>query len=163
MGHARPTGHKDQALKKFQFRLERLEKLRERVRRERRLSLAEALQYQERIEGQLAQLDEVRRQEKETLRARLSESVLAIEDVIRGHSFDGMLGRFSQQLGHQLDQVRKVVDQRRVQLQEAEKAVRMLEKLREKMVERYEDEVESNERQMFDEMAALAQFRQTRE
>jgi flagellar export protein FliJ len=90
------------------------------------------MQYQERIENQIAQLDEVRRQEKSELRERLTESTVSIEDVIRGQSFDGMLGRFAQQLANQVEQVRRVVDQRRQQLQEAEKAVRVLEKLREK-------------------------------
>lgn len=146
-------------MKRFQFRLDRLQRLRDRTRQERRLSLAEATQYQQRIENQIAQLDEVRGQELLERRQRLAATTVSIEEVIRGQSFDAMLHRFAQQLGQQLEQVRGVVEQRRLQLQEAEKGVRVLEKLREKMEDRYDDQVESNERQLLDELANVGEQR----
>lgn len=146
-------------MKKFQFRLERIQKLRERTREQRKLSLAEAIQYRQRVEDQIEQLNQVRAEEKEALRQSLSGGAVTIEDVIRSQTFDGLLGRFSQQLGNQLQQVDVVVDQRRVQLMEAEKSVRILEKLEEKQHDRHEHAEERAERQILDELAAAADQR----
>lgn len=146
-------------MKKFRFRLDRLQKLRELAREQKRLALAEAVQYRRRVELQVDELAQVRALEKERRRAALAAGVVSIEDVIRSQTFDGLLGRFSGQLGRQLEQVDAVVEQRRAQHQEAAKGVRILERLEERLRSRYESSVERSERELMDELAAVADHR----
>jgi flagellar export protein FliJ len=146
-------------MKKFQFRLERLQKLRERAREQKRLALAEAVQYRQRVERQIDELAAVRAQEKERLRETLAAGAVSIEAVVRSQTFDGLLGRFSQQLGRQLQQVDGVVAQRRTQYEEAAKSLRILERLEARLRGRHESSAERSERELMDELAAAADQR----
>lgn len=146
-------------MKKFQFRLERLAKLRERTRDQKKIALAEAIQYRMRIEGQIEQIQHVREAEKSQRRDGLQSSVPSVEDAIQSQVFDGLLQRYQGQLGRQLEQVSLVVEQRRDHLREAEKGVRILEKLESKLKARYDVRIDSAERQLMDEFAQTADLR----
>lgn len=146
-------------MKSFRFRLERLAKLRERTREQRKIALAEAIAYRQRVEGQLGQLEDVRSEEKNSLREVLREGSIPVETVIQGQAFDGMLRRFSSQLGQQLEQVEGVVTQRRMHLLDAEKSVRVLERLEERVRAKYEESAARMEREQLDELASVADQR----
>lgn len=146
-------------MKRFEFRLERVRRLREREREQRRLSLAEALHYQSRIEAQMQNLSQIRQDEQNGLRAILAQRELLVSDAIQARSYDGLLGRLEGRLAEQLRQVQSVVAERRVHLMESEKKVRMLEKLEEKMKRRYDQKVDAMDRDLMDELALVASER----
>lgn len=143
-------------MKQFQFRLERVQKLRERVRERRRLLHAEALEYQGRVEAQIARLEELRDSERQILRETLSNPEISVDSIIRSRAYDGMLGNFRRNLDRQLDQVRQVVELRRLDLVAAERDVRILEKLEEKLHSRYRESANRVEQAEMDEMAGRA-------
>ena len=146
-------------MKKFKFRLERVQRLRERTREQRKLSLAEAINFRIRVEGQKEHLEEVRAAEKEELRVGLSQPEVAVEDAIRARVYDGLLARHAGRVAEQLKQIEAVVDQRRIQLMEAEKSVRIIEKLGDKVRQRYNATVDLEDRQLMDELALIADQR----
>ncbi|MBY0588693.1 flagellar FliJ family protein [bacterium] len=146
-------------MKKFEFRLERVRRLRERERERRRLSLAEALHYQGRVEAQIHHLESIRQDEQDNLRQVLLRRDVLINDAIQSRSYDGLLIRLEGRLEEQLKQVKVVVEQRRAELLEAEKRVRMLEKLEEKEQLRYDDHVDHLDRELMDELALVAHQR----
>lgn len=146
-------------MKKFSFRLEKLQRLRERLRDQRKIALAEAVQYQDRVERQISQIQHARQFEKEELRQSLSRRNLSAETAIQSQLFDGLLGRYEMQLDCQLKQVEAVAEQRRGQLLDAEKNVRVLEKLEGKLRQRHGESIESAERILMDELAQIADGR----
>lgn len=146
-------------MKKFKFRLERVQRLRERVREQKKLELAEAVQYSVRVEGQITQLNEVRNQELDELRRHLSDPQISITDAIAARTYDHLLVRHEHRLEQQLDQIQGVVRQRRHQLMEAEKGVRILEKLEERLHQRHQASVDAADRQLMDELATVADQR----
>ncbi len=81
------------------------------------------------------------------------------KEAIASRSYDGLLIRLSSRLEEQLKQVKLVVDQRRHDLMEAEKKVRVLEKLEEKERGRYDRHIEHVERELMDELAITAMQR----
>jgi flagellar export protein FliJ len=146
-------------MKKFEFRLDRVRRLREREREQRRLALAEALHYQGRVEGQIQYLQSIRHDEQDSLRQVLLQRDVPVQEAIASRSYDGLLIRLSSRLEEQLKQVKLVVDQRRHDLMEAEKKVRVLEKLEEKERGRYDRHIEHVERELMDELAITAMQR----
>ena len=146
-------------MKKFKFRLERVQRLRERTREQRKLALAEALNFRIRVEGQKEYLEEVRAAEKEELRAGLAQAEVVVEDAIRARVYDSLRARHAGRVSEQLKQIEAVVDQRRVQLMEAEKSVRIIEKLGDKVRQRYNATLDLADRQLMDELALIADQR----
>lgn len=143
-------------VKRYQFRLERIQSLRERVREERRLLHAEALAFQRTIEQQIQRVQDVVATQKEALRFILSQPAVAVDRAIQGRTFEGVMTRYDQHLQGQLGQVRQAVEVRRQRLVEAERDVRILEKLDEKQRERYDHTLELAERLLMDELAQMA-------
>jgi flagellar export protein FliJ len=143
-------------MKKFEFRLERVHRLRERERERRRLSLAEALHFQGRVEAQIAHLHHLREDEQDGLRQVLLQREVVVGDAIASRTYDGLLIRLESRLQEQLKQVKLVVEQRRQELIEAEKRVRMLEKLEERERDRYDAGVDRMEGELMDELAQVA-------
>lgn len=150
-------------MKKFEFRLERVQRLRQRQREQRRLALAEALHYQGRVEGQIQYLQNIRQDEQDGLRQTLLRHEVVISDAIQSRSYDALLSRLQHRLRDQLEQVKRVVEQRRQDLLEAEKKVRVLEKLEEKEQGRYDRHIEHLERELMDELAISSQQRRQHE
>jgi flagellar export protein FliJ len=146
-------------MKKIKFRLERVQRLRERTREQRKLALAEAINFRLRVEGQKEQLEEVRTAEREELRAGLSRTEVVVEDAIRALVYDSLLARHEGRVDEQLKQIEAVVDQRRQQLMEAEKSVRIIEKLGDRVRQRYNASIDLMDRQLMDELALIADQR----
>jgi flagellar FliJ protein len=140
-------------MKQFKFRLQRVQKLRERLRERRRLSHAEAVAYERRVESQIDQIEQVKAAERADLVSKMTRSDLSVDQVIAARTYEGLLNTYRQQLDRQLDQVRQVVAARRRDLVDAERDVRILEKLEEKLQHRYDAALDSAERQLMDELA----------
>lgn len=140
-------------MKRFEFRLARVQKLRERVREQKRLLHAEAVQYQRNVEQQIGVIEQVRDAEKEILRQSVTSPEISVDKVIASRTYDGLLGNFRRNLDRQLHQVEQVVETRRQDLVAAERDVRILEKLEEKLRSRYNDVLDHGERVLMDELA----------
>src|SRR5690606_15943485 len=125
--------------KKFVFRLERLQKLRERVREQRELAYAQAMEYQNRVEGQIDQLQNYQNEQLDALSQELSQPAPSIERAIQYRSYNGVLSGLQMQLNRQLEQVRHVVSVRHSDLMTAQRDVRVLEKLEERARQRYQE------------------------
>ncbi|MFO0948890.1 MAG: flagellar export protein FliJ [Planctomycetota bacterium] len=140
-------------MKRFEYRLERVQKLRERIRERRRLLHAEAVQYRQKVEEQIQSIENAREAEKEVLRTTLSHAEVMVDSIIRSRAYDGLLGNYRRHLDRQLEQVQQVVEVRRQELVHSERDVRILEKLEERMRLRYNETVDRAEQSDMDELA----------
>lgn len=143
-------------MKQFKFRLARLQKLRERVREQRRIAHAEAIEYQRRIESNIEQVKDARIEEKNKLRDNLADAAVSIDRVIQSRVYDVRLVGYGVQLNQQLGQIQQVVAARRQQLVLAERDVKVLEKLEVKAHERYDTAANKADLQLLDELAIQA-------
>jgi flagellar export protein FliJ len=123
------------------------------------MQLAEALQFRARVEQQQEFLSNVRQAEREQLRREISQGNIPVASAIQSMTYDGLLHRYADRLAEQLHQIEAVIEQRRGTLREAEKGVRVLEKLEEKERRRYDLDVDSAERELLDEIALAAEMR----
>jgi flagellar export protein FliJ len=123
------------------------------VREQKRLLHAEAVQYQRNVEQQIGVIEQVRDAEKEILRQSVTSPEISVDKVIASRTYDGLLGNFRRNLDRQLHQVEQVVETRRQDLVAAERDVRILEKLEEKLRSRYNDVLDHGERVLMDELA----------
>jgi flagellar export protein FliJ len=143
-------------LKQFRFRLDRVQRLRERLREQRRLQFAEALSYQQQVEQQITQVQELRGVEMLSLREVVAQTAVPIDTVIQSRIYDNRLGNHAVFLGRQLDQVRQVVAMRQTNLVAAERDVRILERLEAKLRHRYQRMLDRAEIELMDELGARA-------
>lgn len=140
-------------MKRFEFRLQRVQKLRERIRERRRQLHAEAVQYRQKVEDQIVSLEQARDAEKQILRTTLASSEVVVDSIIRSRAYDGLLGNFRRHLDLQMDQVEQVVEVRRQELVHSERDVRILEKLEERMRDRYNETADRADQSDMDELA----------
>jgi flagellar export protein FliJ len=140
-------------MKRFSFRLDRVLRLRDRLRERRRQAYFEAVGYQRRVEHQIAQLGAVRSVEKSQLRDEIARAEVALDYIIRAWAFDHRLAGMARQLGEQLERVEKVVALRQEQLVEAERDVKVLENLEDRLRRRYDEALDHAEREFLDEVA----------
>ena len=140
-------------MKRFQFRLQRVQKLRERVREERQLAHAEAVAFQQQTEDQLLSLQRLRAAEQLSLRQSMEREKLSVEKVIQGRNFDHRLIKVGLEIQRRLLQIQQVVAARREELVVAEREVKMLEKLEERQRQRYDRALSLAEQVEMDEMA----------
>lgn len=145
--------------KQFRFRLEKLEKLRERVRDQRQRALAEAQSYRQRVVGQIDQIEATRAAEIESLTQQMATGDLSVDRVIQTRAFEGLLKKYRGYLDRQLEQVDQVVRSRRDALVAAERDVRILEKLEEKLRARYDQAQARAELEQMDELGTTAASR----
>lgn len=124
------------------------------VRDEHQLRYLEAVAYQQSVEDQIDQLEQVRAAEKLALRDVLCREEVAVDTVIRGWTFDHRLRNFGELFARQLDQVRRLVAARQEKLVEAEREVKVLDKLEERLCSRYDAAASRAEQHVMDELAA---------
>lgn len=148
-------------MKRFQFRLDRLQKLREQTRERRRLALVEATSFRQRIERQIDHLESARLGERDSLRDRLTQSHPNVDSLIQARAYSSFLSQVRLQLDRQMDQIHRVIEQRRAELVVAERDVRILEKLRDKVHQRYLSDLDKEERLLLDELAGSAPWRES--
>ena len=118
----------------FQFRLESLLKLRESHRQQRRLELAEAFHAEQILENQSQQL--TLDLQDVVLRSRVSASPgrVNVDHLRDTHRYRVVLEAQQTVLKQRIEQVAAEVQKRRDALAEADKEVRVLEKLRERQL-----------------------------
>jgi len=146
-------------MKKFQFRLDSLVRLREAVRDERRSQLAEAMRIQASLEGEMQQL-----------RLKLNEArqmhtaprgAVDIDRLLVAERYEMVLLLEKQKLEQQQANINTEVEKRRQTLVWADQDVRVLEKLRETQFQRWRAGSERDAMEHLDEIAGRLRPQET--
>lgn len=138
-------------MKKFQFRLDTLLRLRQQVRDEARRRFAEALQAERALHRQL---DEIAQQMAETqavARQAAAPGPVHVDQLVNSHRFELVLSVRRQQLQMQLQQIGQEIEKRRDMLARAEQEVAVLEKLRARQEIGHQYEAARREQQLLEE------------
>jgi flagellar FliJ protein len=139
----------------FHFRLATLLRLRLADRDARRAELARAQRAEDMLVAQSAELDGERlalRGRDESLR---SPGEADIDALLRGHRYELIVRSQQAQVAQQLAQVRAELDRRRQALVEADREVRILEKLRERQEAEHTARESRLEQKEIDELATI--------
>lgn len=146
-------------MNKFQFQFETLQRLREAARDERRGHLAEALRAEEIL---LERMREVNTEVEEfTSQFRLPETgPIQVDQILEGQRYELLLRGELKTLEAQQEQVEAEISNRREALTEADRHVRVLEKLRERQEKKHRQEQMRREQRELDEIAGQRWWRE---
>lgn len=144
----------------FRFRLATLLKLRETARDERRTQLAEALRIEKLIDEQLQQVEQTLTQLLQQRTKTSSPGPVDVDWLLDAQRYELALRSKERDLRQQLNSVRLEVERRRQTLTEADREVRVLEKLRESQQQRHTTAELFSEQKMLDEAALLRYARE---
>ncbi len=146
---------------KFKFRLAALLKLREAERDERRGEYHEALRAVDVLRSQQTSLED----ELGTLRAArgAKRGVLNIDLLIQASQHELLLRAQVELLDKQIAEVQTEAERRRAKLLEADRAVKVLEKLRDRQSQRFQQEQWRQEAKTLDEVSQVQAVNRSRE
>jgi flagellar FliJ protein len=147
----------------FRFRLQSVLGLRISERDERRGELAKALRAAEMLEERRQQLVEEMQDNQELARKLAEPGSANIERIVQTHRYEATLKSTLAQLLMQAKQVAAEVDRRRQILTEADRQVRVLEKLEGRQREEHQRIEQRQEMKQLDEVAAVSFLRQRNE
>lgn len=119
-------------MSKYRFRLETLKKLREAARDDCRQQLAQALKADQVIENRLNEIDEEFQRLLKAAQEGSRPGVVNVDRLLEVHRYELVLQAEQKQLEHQRKAISTEIDLRRAKLIDADREVRVLEKLREK-------------------------------
>jgi flagellar FliJ protein len=145
---------------KFLFRLATLLRLREVARDERRAALAEAYraedmlrQHQELLAGEMSGL-------KGSCRQAVGPGAVDVDKLLAAQRYEIALRAQQMQLARQQEMIAAEIERRRETLVQANRDVRVLEKLRQRQAERHRDESAHREIRELDEVAGRQSLRE---
>jgi flagellar FliJ protein len=138
----------------FRFRLDTLLRLRIADRDQRRADLAKALRALEMLRAEERAIAEQQAAAAENARQLKSPGVADVDALLQTHRFELALATQRRTLASQISQVQAEADRRRQALVEADRQVRVLEKLRERQAAAHRRDAERLEIKQFDEAAA---------
>jgi flagellar export protein FliJ len=141
-------------MKRFRFRLETLLRLRESRRDQRSRDLAETLELDARLRAEQASLETKRQAELEALRDVAGQGIVDVDRTLESRRFLSVLRAEMQIVAAQIEALGREIDRRRQDLVEADRAVRVLEKLRERHAHHYRERVDREEVSDLDEIAS---------
>ncbi len=139
---------------KFKFRLAPLLKLRESVRDERRSELAEAYHADDLLQQQIDQAKQQMQYLQESYRKQASPGTVDVDRLVESQRHELLLKTQEKQLLQQKRLLTEEIERRRLLLVEANREVRVLEKLREKQSLRHQDEENRQQVKHLDEVAS---------
>jgi len=139
---------------RFQFRFARLLKLRDAERLQRRLELAQALQADQLLEAQLAALAMEAAQTRGRCQAAACPGHVNVDRLLDFHRYSALLKARAQALRERQVRLRDEIERRRQTLTEADRQVRVLEKLCE---HQYQEHCAQESRQDMKDMDEVAQ------
>jgi flagellar FliJ protein len=147
----------------FRFRLQTVLRLRIAERDERRGELAKALRAAEILQERKEQLGEEMKENLELARKLAEPGKANIDRILQTHRYEAILKGTLAQLVVQEKQVAAEVERRRQILTEADRQVRVLEKLEDRKREEHLRMEQRQEMKQFDEVAAVGFVRQRHE
>ena len=138
----------------FRFRLATLLRLREATRDEKRSQLAEAYRAEEVVQSRLSELQS----EVDSLKQRyirgVSPGAVNVDVLIETQRYEFIVRAEQVAIQSQLQALRDEIEKRRAALIQADRDVRVLEKLRETQIERFQAAESTAEIKSLDEIAA---------
>ena len=138
---------------KFKFRLVTLLKLREAARDERRSQLAEAYRVDDVLNERLEEIARQLSGLKDHCRKVIGPGTIDVDQLVEAQQFELALASQRTRLDRQRRTVAEEIERRRQTLVEANRDVRVLEKLREKQAGRHRQEEDRRETKVLDEVA----------
>ena len=138
----------------FKFRLKPLQKIRENVRRERQAELAKALEAEAVVRDKIESIVHEIAGTKEDGRKFSQEAHINVDVLIGLRRHEAYLLAQKQEAEEKLDQVLVEVERRRLAVVEADKEVKIMEKLHEKQKDKYDAEQAAKEIVALDEIAS---------
>jgi flagellar FliJ protein len=138
---------------KFTFRLETLLRLREATREERQLQLAEAYRVDVVLQQRLRAAVEELRSLRDRCRQAVGPGTVDVDRLVAAQRYELALRAFQRGLEQQRAAVAAEIERRRLALVEANREVRVLEKLREKQSARFQEEENRRDIRRLDEVA----------
>jgi flagellar FliJ protein len=138
---------------KFTFRLATLLRLREATRDERRLQLAEAYRVDEVLQQRLRAAAEELQALRQRCRQAVGPGTVDVDRIVAAQRYELALRAFQRGLEQQREAVAAEIERRRLALVEANREVRVLEKLREKQAARFQEEENRRDIRRLDEVA----------
>ncbi len=141
---------------RFHFRLATLLRLRETVRDERRMQLAETERAQAELQARLAELESQRQQLQHECRTAAGPGEVDLPRLVEAHQYAAALRAQQTELLQQRQALAVEIDRRRQGLLEADRDVQTIEKLRENQWQAHRREEERQEAKQLDEAALQA-------
>ncbi len=146
----------------FRFRLATLLRLRLAERDERRSDLAKAIAAAEILHGQQQALQAEREENVAALRQMASPGGGNVDRLLHGHRHAAVLKARVGQLASQQAQIEREIERRRQLVVEADRQVRVLEKLSARQQAEHRRQSDKVEARRLDEVATIGHFRQRR-
>jgi flagellar FliJ protein len=143
----------------FKFRLETLLRLRIAERDQRRAELAKALRAEEMLRAEVQQVADQQRSLAQRSAALKSPGSADVDRLLQSHRYVLVLAAKQKQLATQIQQVQAETERRRLAVVEADRQVRVLEKLKERQAVAHLHEAERQEAKLYDEMAVIGYSR----
>jgi len=143
----------------FHFRLETLLRLRIAERDQRRAELAKALRAEEVLRAEDQQVAEEQKILAERSRALKAPGAADVDSLLQTHRYELVLGAKRKQLALQIQQVQTETERRRLAVVEADRQVRVLEKLKERQAAAHRKDEDRQEAKLYDEMATVGYSR----
>jgi flagellar export protein FliJ len=140
-------------MSKFQFRLATLLRLREAAREERQIALADAYRADGVLEQRQQQLADELAGLKGDCRQASAPGQVNVDRLVESQRYELLLRAATSQLGQQREQLGIEIQRRREAVVQANRAVRVLEKLRERQLERHRADEAYREMRLLDEVA----------
>lgn len=143
-------------MSRFRFRLATLLRLRVAARDERRAQLADAYRAVQILEQRMQEIDNDLADARAAAANAVHTGAVDVDYLVNAHRYQLVLGAQRKGLETQHKQIMEEVDRRRLALVEADRQVRVLEKLREKKLREYEHLEARRDTKLMDELAARA-------
>jgi flagellar export protein FliJ len=147
-------------MNQFKFRLQSVQKLRERLRDEAADALQQAHLAIQKLNGQLAQFD-TEMNEQARLQHQLSDGVINTHKVLESQRYQMHLLAEIQQVKHNIELIQQECQRRQLVLIKREQDVRALEKLRDSQAEQWQQEQLILQQSRMDEWAGFRHWNQT--
>lgn len=141
-------------MSKYRFRLETLEKLRIAQRDQHRAALADGYRAEQILTDQRAALAAEAAALRESQRVVLGSPRLDVNQLVEAQRYDMVLHAQQQQLKDQSARLAVEVERRRLAVVEADRAVRVLDKLDERRRAEHRKQQERLEHRLLDEVAS---------
>jgi flagellar FliJ protein len=139
----------------FRFRLEPLLRLRLSEREQRRTELAKALRALEVLQAELVKIQAEQQEIAARARTLRAPGGADVDALLATHRYEVLLVAKRRQVSEQIAQVEGECERRRLALVEADRSVRVLEKLRERREVEYQRMAERHEAKQLDEVGIL--------
>jgi flagellar export protein FliJ len=139
----------------FRFRLTTLLRVREATRDERRARLGEAQAAEEKLLGRRRRLEAEIAASEGAHRGQTALGSVDIDRLLNHHRYELLLKAEVQSIDREQAILKQELDKRRLALVAADREVRVLEKLRDKLAERHGQEMSAQAAKEMDELAAL--------